>query len=225
MGIKAVSKVLGWFDRNIIENEMKKVIAMFDLHGNIIDYGCGQMRYKNMFTDSEMVGADIENPTMPSVATVKIKDYKTNLPKHSFDIGICTEVIEHTENPSMVLKELNRLIKPCGYLILTAPFMIPEHDERDYWRFTLKGLKILASENGFETIYEKKLTKNIHSISHMTRNVVWLSLVRKGKSKYITAPIVLPFVMLIGGLLALFNRLSSLDTGPISCMIVCRKRQ
>lgn len=106
-----VSKALGFFDKGIIENEMKKVIKKFRLRGKIIDYGCGQMTYKELFKNSEVIGADIENPTMQTKASVKIRNYKTPLPKNSFDVVICTEVIEHVEEPCKVLKELKRLVK------------------------------------------------------------------------------------------------------------------
>ncbi|MFH1420530.1 MAG: class I SAM-dependent methyltransferase [Candidatus Aenigmatarchaeota archaeon] len=224
MPVKLVSRLLGYFDKGIVEEELKNVIAKFNLRGRIIDYGCGQMPYKPMFVNSEVVGADIEDPTMQSVATIRIKDYKTSLPKSSFDVALCTEVLEHVKEPSEVLKELNHLLKPNGYLVLTAPFMIPEHDERDYWRFTIKGLKLLAKENGFEAIYEKKLTNNMHSISHMLRNVIaksWIN--EKSRSKYVTSIVAIPVIVVVGALFGLLKRLSSLRTGPMICMIVCRK--
>lgn len=43
-------------------------------------------------------------------------------PSRSFDAIICTEVLEHIPEPLLALKEFNRLLKPGGRLILTAPF-------------------------------------------------------------------------------------------------------
>lgn len=222
---KAISKILGAFDNKIIEKEIEKVVDKFRLKGRVIDYGCGQMTYNHLFKNSEIIGADIKNPTMPTKATIVIRNYKTRTPKNSFDVGICAEVIEHAEEPDKVLKELNRIIRPGGYLILTTPFMVPEHDERDYWRFTLKGLKILAKKHGFAVVHEKKLTKNLHTAGHMTGNAMLVSMISKrGKIKYITGPIVFPFYMIVRGIFSIFNKMSSVDTGPMICMIVCKKK-
>ena len=38
-----------------------------------------------------------------------------------FDTIVCSEVIEHLENPEKALKEFNRVLRPRGKLVLTAP--------------------------------------------------------------------------------------------------------
>lgn len=38
-----------------------------------------------------------------------------------FDAVLCTEVLEHVPEPALALKEIGRLLKPGGGLILTAP--------------------------------------------------------------------------------------------------------
>ena len=43
-------------------------------------------------------------------------------PESSFDVILCSEVLEHVPEPVKVIKELGRLLKPGGKLILTAPF-------------------------------------------------------------------------------------------------------
>ena len=43
------------------------------------------------------------------------------LPAESFDAIVSAEVIEHLENPRAVFRELNRLLRPGGYLLLTTP--------------------------------------------------------------------------------------------------------
>ncbi len=221
---KPFSKAIGSFDNKIITKEIKKTIKKFHLQGKIIDYGCGQMPYAPLFKNSEVIGADIEQPTMKSKARVLIKNNKTSLKKSSFDVAICTEVVEHEKEPKKVLKEINRLLKKNSYLILTAPFMIPEHEERDYWRYTLKGLKLLVENNGFQVVYEKKLTKNFHSAGHLAGNAINVSLMKPGKkSRYLGAIIALPLYFITRGFIALMNKPSSLKTGSMINMIIAKK--
>jgi SAM-dependent methyltransferase len=43
------------------------------------------------------------------------------LENDSVDIMLCTEVVEHLEHPEMLLREVKRVIRPDGFLILTTP--------------------------------------------------------------------------------------------------------
>jgi ubiquinone/menaquinone biosynthesis C-methylase UbiE len=48
-------------------------------------------------------------------------------PDASFDAIMCTEVLEHLPDPLAAFREFARLLKPGGYLILTAPFCSLTH--------------------------------------------------------------------------------------------------
>ena len=75
----------------------------------------------------------------------------------TFGTIICTEVLEHTKNPFLAVAELNRILKPGGYLLLSTPFNLRIHGPSpDCWRFTEDGLKILLSSN-FKIIELKSL--------------------------------------------------------------------
>jgi ubiquinone/menaquinone biosynthesis C-methylase UbiE len=61
-------------------------------------------------------------------------------PDGSFDAVICMEVLEHVPDPLAAIRELSRLIKPNGSLILTAPFcslthFAPHHHATGFSRF------------------------------------------------------------------------------------------
>ena len=43
-------------------------------------------------------------------------------PDASFDVILCSEVLEHIPDPLKAIEEFARLLKPAGKLILTAPF-------------------------------------------------------------------------------------------------------
>ena len=64
------------------------------------------------------------------------------LADESLDAIICTEVLEHVENPFRAVREMHRVLKPGGILLASAPFLWPWHgtaDYHDYWRFTHEG--------------------------------------------------------------------------------------
>ncbi len=67
-------------------------------------------------------------------------DEKLNLEENSFDSAIFTDVIEHLLNPAFVLKEIHKLLKPGGILIVSTDnvFYI-----RNFFKYVLQSYGIL----------------------------------------------------------------------------------
>jgi len=67
-------------------------------------------------------------------------------PSDAFSGVILTEVLEHCLEPRAAVAEVWRVLEPGGLLLVTSPFLWPDHrtDEyRDYWRFTEQGWEAL----------------------------------------------------------------------------------
>ena len=73
----------------------------------------------------------------------------------SYDVVLCTSVLEHCIDPKKVLGEIRRILKNDGRLILSVPFIFPIHDApHDYWRFTKFGLYHLLEDFEIEEFVE-----------------------------------------------------------------------
>jgi SAM-dependent methyltransferase len=73
------------------------------------------------------------------------------VPDASFDVVMCTMVLEHVTDPRKVLAEARRALAPNGRIVLTVPGVWPTHEApHDYWRFTRFGLEQLMREFGVE---------------------------------------------------------------------------
>lgn len=69
------------------------------------------------------------------------------------DLVICSEVLEHVEDPHAAVDNLRDLLKPGGTLLITSPFLWPDHatvDYPDYWRFTEGAWRLLMKRAGLE---------------------------------------------------------------------------
>ena len=70
----------------------------------------------------------------------------TELPlaDNSVDMLIVLEMLEHVPDPAAVVRELARVLKPGGTVLLSVPSAVPRHDHHDFWRFTAQGLRQLC---------------------------------------------------------------------------------
>jgi len=70
---------------------------------------------------------------------------------NTFDVVLCTEVLEHIPYPVKTIKEFSRLIKPGGKLILTAPSNCLRHMDPYFFYsgFSDRWYERFLPENGF----------------------------------------------------------------------------
>ena len=77
----------------------------------------------------------------------------------SFDVVLCTEVLEHIPEPQRAIDEMYRVLRPGGTLLLTTRFLFPIHDApHDYFRFTKYGLRHLMRAFVIESLEEETTT-------------------------------------------------------------------
>lgn len=151
-----------------------------EIKGRILDVGCGEKPYANLFAATEYIGIDIAQSGHDHTrSNIDIFYDGLNIPfeDNSFDSIICFEVLEHVFEPEKIIQEMYRVLKPGGKLILTTPFIWNEHEiPYDYGRYTYFGLKHLFTKNRFTVVNQKRI------VSGITLFIVLMSLyVREGQ--------------------------------------------
>lgn len=123
----------------------------------LLDLGCGVKPFKKIYSgySSNSVGIDVATSPHTKSEMDMIYDGK-NIPfdNNRFDYVLCTEVMEHVPDPALFLKEIHRVMKSDGILIMTTPFLVPLHEEpHDFYRYTKHGIHHLLTNAGFHLEY------------------------------------------------------------------------
>jgi SAM-dependent methyltransferase len=121
--------------------------------GSLLDVGCGMRPYeKTFFSGAEKyLGTDyLSDRSRPDVVASALELPFENA---SFDTVTSTEVLEHVPDPLRALREMRRVIRPTGFLILSTPMYWPRHEmPYDYFRYPYDGILYLLKESGWEVV-------------------------------------------------------------------------
>lgn len=117
---------LGRSDRRIHET-VASILAARDARGILADVGCGggdlwplvrdrftrcvgldAVRYAGLPADVDFRPIDLDRGTLP-------------IDDASVDAAVAIEVIEHLENPRAFARELARVVRPGGWIVITTP--------------------------------------------------------------------------------------------------------
>lgn len=118
---------------------VKNILSSIPRGKSLLDAGAGHQRYKKYCNHLNYVSQDFSgfNTNIAKEGLHTFYDYSgidvvsdiQQLPfkNQSFDVVLCTEVLEHIPSPHTALLEFSRILKPGGLLIITAPFVSFTH--------------------------------------------------------------------------------------------------
>jgi SAM-dependent methyltransferase len=131
------------FGRNNEERRLawlKHALSQVAPNSRLLDVGAGELRNKPYCSHLTYVSQDFcqyeGQGDGVALQTGKWDTTRIDLvsditaipaPDASFDVVLCTEVLEHVPDPLAALRELVRLVRPGGMIIITAPFCSLTH--------------------------------------------------------------------------------------------------
>ena len=118
----------------------------------VLDAGAGNAPYRELFEHCDYVTTDWSESVHPGARRADVIASLDALPVDdaSFDAVLCTQVLEHVDDPGAVLGELHRVLRAGGGLWLTVPLAWPLHEEPfDFFRYTPYSLTTLLERAGF----------------------------------------------------------------------------
>jgi SAM-dependent methyltransferase len=202
------------------------------LRGSLLDVGCGEMPYRSCLHESvAYTGIDVPQASAfamrGSDRVVAFDGTSIPFPDGSFHNVLCTEVLEHAEDPIRLIAEIERVLKPGGSFLGTVPFSARVHyAPYDFHRFTKYALNEMFSSFANVTIEERG--SDLAVIANKLI-VVAMRMVRPSRWSIVQWPLLillLPLVLMFLGIahLAMATGLGSKDD-PLGYSITATKRR
>jgi ubiquinone/menaquinone biosynthesis C-methylase UbiE len=152
------------FNFNLVERDswVSSVSKLVPKNSLILDVGAGSCPYRKYFSHCEYKTQDFggleDNQLRDHSGYGKIDYYcdatEIPVPDSSFDVVLCTEVLEHVPEPIKVVNEFARILKPGGKILLTAPLGSGIHQQpyHFYGGYTPFWYQKFLEAAGFENI-------------------------------------------------------------------------
>lgn len=140
------------FMRDYVANQAGSQMKMLDI-------GCGKQPFRSIFEELGLIyyGLDHKQNISKTVDIVEAIDvefiHKYPQLESSFDFIVCTEVLEHVANWDTAFKNISKLMKKNGLILITCPHVYPLHEEPyDFWRPTPYSIKYFSEKYNFDVI-------------------------------------------------------------------------
>ena len=156
---RALAALRRFFDLQALTiwRDLARVLPL--LKGTLVDVGCGAQPYRLLLPETTRYrGIDRSDASNRFGYVIPDTTYydgnRWPVEDEAADAVLCTEVLEHVQEPSDFLAEARRCLRPGGRLVLTVPFAARWHYiPHDYWRFTPSSLALLLDRAGFGDVH------------------------------------------------------------------------
>ena len=144
------------FNQKERDNWVAVQAAAIQRGNKVLDVGAGTGRYRHLFEHCLYRAHDfgIEPSTMGKYTQL---DYVSDIveipvPNAVFDVVLCSEVLEHVPDPISAVREMARILKRGGKLLLTSPLGAFLHQEpyHFYGGYTPHWYRKFLPEAGFQ---------------------------------------------------------------------------
>jgi len=121
------------FNRSLRDEWVCQQAELVPAGSRVLDVGAGRGPYRSLFAHCEYKAHDFGSE-LNTVGHYTPLDYCSDIlalpvDDESFDVVLCTEVLEHVPEPIAAVREMARVLRSGGRLLMTAPLGSELHQE------------------------------------------------------------------------------------------------
>jgi SAM-dependent methyltransferase len=148
-----------------------------NVRGQVLDVGCGTKPYRDLFDAKCYVGMEVARALVTpgrKNADVFYDGLRFPFADSTFESVVCNQVLEHVREPELFIREISRVLRPGGHLLLSVPFAWEEHEQPDdYRRYSSFGLSEFMQGNGFTVVELIKSTKGLLAVIQLAKGLLY----------------------------------------------------
>jgi SAM-dependent methyltransferase len=132
-GLREWRQRIGNFNQHNRRLWVESIARDLPSRSRVLDVGAGSGQYRDLFSHCEYRSHDFaQEPSTVGMYTTL--DYISDItaipvPNASFDVVLCTEVLEHVPEPIQAVNEMGRILRSGGRLYVSAPLGSWLHQE------------------------------------------------------------------------------------------------
>lgn len=220
----SINSHLGYSQRRRLLDADLEILCPY-MKGRVLEIGNGRIGRRGKFrppvTDvSAWIYLDLDRSKNPH-----LQADMTQLPlKNSVcDTVVCLEVLEYVVQYETALREIFRILKPGGKLILSTPFLHRADSLQDYWRFTEHILRHLLKTVGFNVLSIKTQGAALSVVVNIVKYIAYVQPTRA--LRWLLGIVLYPFLKTLAYMDApLARRMPRLATFSTGYLFVAEKQ-
>lgn len=147
---------------------ISRLLSLVELKGKALEVGCGTGALTPTLFDRglDITVGDISQSLAEATAqkytisSMRCDATSIALPNEAVDVVLSSEVIEHVPDPHKALREMARVLKPGGSIVVTSPnklwypvlwlsmkFGVRKFSGNEIWLWPMEAAKVLEGEN------------------------------------------------------------------------------
>jgi SAM-dependent methyltransferase len=144
----------------------RELAGRVDTHSRILDVGCGNGKFLGILSRTlgfeNLYGVEYSPVAMesapaqlkPRILVGDVIELSASLSMNPFDAAVCSEVLEHVDEPPLVVSAIAKTLKPGGLAVFTVPALMRHWSSQDevaghQRRFEVDEFKDLLTRAGF----------------------------------------------------------------------------
>jgi len=231
------------FEKSLMKKEkVRLILKTTDFsHKKVFDLGCsnGTVSYFLKKTGGKWIHADLDFENLITSKKILLNNLflfpedTIPLKGDQFDLVLALDILEHIEDESIILKEIKRILRNNGKVIISTPIsgkyfilnsiksmfgLTPEIYGHKREGYSLIKLKEILRMNGFQVLRSSTYAKFFVELFEIILNILFVKINKKKKSKLRSGEISPSSEADINKNLLLF-KIYSIFIYPIVCLI------